>query len=114
MLRNDVARLARSDVMFAHHVPQAHIITAGNIISEATSFARQGKHHSTKAKTALRRSFALELHSPRDTKNHKVQTGYFYTIRKNERKKICLMKTGFALMKSLALLVNEDGAVNCA
>ena len=25
-----------------------------------------------------------------------------------------LMKTGFALMKSLALLVNEDGAVNCA
>ena len=28
---------------------QAHIIAEGNIISEATSFARQGKHHSKKA-----------------------------------------------------------------
>ncbi|MBQ1553607.1 MAG: hypothetical protein IIZ66_08675, partial [Clostridia bacterium] len=30
----------------AINVPQAHIIAEGNIISEAASFARQGKHHS--------------------------------------------------------------------
>ena len=30
----------------AVNVPQAHIIAEGNIISEAASFARQGKHHS--------------------------------------------------------------------
>ena len=29
----------------AVNVPQARIIAEGNIISEATSFARQGKHH---------------------------------------------------------------------
>ena len=28
------------------NVPKAHIIAEGNIISEAASFARQGKHHS--------------------------------------------------------------------
>ncbi|MBQ9880475.1 MAG: hypothetical protein IJM45_08605, partial [Clostridia bacterium] len=30
----------------AGNVPTAHIIAEGNIISEAASFARQGKHHS--------------------------------------------------------------------
>ncbi|MBQ1552900.1 MAG: hypothetical protein IIZ66_05075, partial [Clostridia bacterium] len=32
----------------AVNVPKAHIIAEGNIISEAASFARQGKHHSRK------------------------------------------------------------------
>ena len=39
---------------------QAHIIAAGNIISEATSFARQGKHHSKKAFVDKTKAFLLE------------------------------------------------------
>ena len=45
-LRNDVAPVGRNDVMFAHHVPQARIISEATSFPQATSFARQGKHHS--------------------------------------------------------------------
>ncbi len=52
--QNDVARYACNDVMFALMCPQAHIIATGNIISEATSFARKGKHHSKKISQVFR------------------------------------------------------------
>ncbi len=42
---NDVARFARNDALFALMCPQARIMFEGHIISVATSFARQGKHH---------------------------------------------------------------------
>ncbi len=54
---NDVVRYAHNDVMFALMCLQAHIMSAGHIISEASSFARQGKHHSTKEKGSLTTAF---------------------------------------------------------
>ena len=45
LCRNDVDCFAINDVMFALMCPQAHIIAEGNIMSEASSFARQGRHH---------------------------------------------------------------------
>jgi hypothetical protein len=45
LCRNDVDCFAINDVVFALMCPQAHIIAEGNIMSEASSFARKGKQH---------------------------------------------------------------------
>ena len=39
--------------------PAGHIIAEGSIICEATSFARQGKHHSANRKGLLSQSFSI-------------------------------------------------------
>jgi len=52
-LRNDVDRFAINDVMFALHVPQAHIIAEGNIMCEARIICPAGQTSLKKARRSV-------------------------------------------------------------
>ncbi len=52
LTHNDVAYNVRSDVMFTKTSGEADITRKANIISEATSLARKGKHRSKKKSTS--------------------------------------------------------------
>ncbi len=52
LTHNDVAHNVRSDVMFAKTLGEADITRKANIISEATSLARKGKHRSKNKSTS--------------------------------------------------------------